>query len=378
MHFLKTLLFGTSLCFFVASSFAGGNSSGGSDVYLSQTDSAWFIGPQTIHYCYQIDAAFPLSESVLKDSIEKGFQKWKSYLDYKGVNDSNPGMELILNHQLLAKCDGTEDLTFYFGNDNDRVEKEKAMYQDPIAFVKRESYDDKKGWGKGFVWISPKGIANVWSSSTVSTPGGPPSSGPPPGQVVEYQPWTTTTLSAIVLHEMGHVLGNAHVQGTIMDAKIADVLLFNPALTSTIDETMELAENRRFHSLAGTYAPTNEKATLVFKGKRYRDGLEIVIQNKKGNTVIPLFFDERTNDAWMRADAPVFKVACPAATCEGAAYQSVHSGYLMGYLTQANGKKETAMLEYNLPTNRDGVTPTQIKYWHNGVKHDLFLQTVLY
>jgi hypothetical protein len=94
------------------------------------------------------------------------------------------------------KCDGSEDLTIYYGVENELVRAARSLYDNPAAFAHLESYDEETGAGKGFIWIdrSPEVL------------------------------YHSHHRQALVLHEMGHAFGIDHISGTIMDENIAGLL----------------------------------------------------------------------------------------------------------------------------------------------------------
>jgi hypothetical protein len=92
-----------------------------------------------------------------------------------------------------GECDGSEDLRIYAGVSDARVKQDKTAFDSPLGFAQPESYDEKSGWGRGYIWIAPAPeLANPYA------------------------------LYAVLLHEIGHVFGMSHIAGTIMDAHLAD------------------------------------------------------------------------------------------------------------------------------------------------------------
>jgi len=106
----------------------------------------------------------------------------------------------VTEYEILAKC-GKEDLTIYLGYTNKEVEEIRSKLFDPSALAHKVSYDKEKGWGKGFIWL--RGIENLtflWDKNSL------------------------LNLKGIFVHELGHVLGNDHRDGTIMTSTFSDYL----------------------------------------------------------------------------------------------------------------------------------------------------------
>ena len=179
----------------------GADSSGGGDNKPSDYESAWFLGARSIRTCYQRDPSFAINSDEIESTIQKSFGVWQKYLVDKKVNRgrSDASEQLVLNYSLASKCDGTEDLTFYFGTKNAEINQAKSQFSNPSAFAQRRSYDPKAKWGNGFIWVAQEGDVDVGT----------------PNWKVPY------SLQGMLLHELGHVLGNGHVDGTIMDQDIA-------------------------------------------------------------------------------------------------------------------------------------------------------------
>lgn len=163
----------------------------------------------------------------MEDIIKKSISQWKDYVASKQVSQNWPRSRPFLNFNyfLKRKCDGREDMTFYFGVKNPKVEKSLRPYHNPKAVSTLESYDDKTGRGKGFIWFDQNfPIQSMWSQAT---------------QVL-----------ILMMHELGHVYGCEHVGGTIMREDLVDFMLNANPMSITpleagdfpmvIDQTREL------------------------------------------------------------------------------------------------------------------------------------------
>lgn len=234
------IIFGTIVLFLIgltSNAFAGGTVGNGADLTDIQDGSAWYLGPKSIRTCIVTHKDFGVSKQQARESLEKAFKTWETYLSTKLVNSvasgedqylrgayGDPKFLIYMHHQMMADCDGSEDLKVYFGVQDSQVRKELRKLQKPIGVAVRKNYDSKMGWGKGFIWISsssPSGHGANWG--------------------------TPFLLQGVLTHELGHVAGIGHVSNTIMDEEIADFLTktsyeaeYNEELFSQIDHRKEL------------------------------------------------------------------------------------------------------------------------------------------
>jgi hypothetical protein len=149
--------------------------------------------------------AFGVPASRIEAMIERAFRLWSEYPERKKLI----GPEKIYVAKKLALkrgCRGKEDLAFYFGIDRPEIRKTKARYRHPFAFVEMTAPDHPTQplWGKGYVWVvEPYGFGRLNAPA-----------------------WQTSeeALAGLLLHEVGHVFGNGHVEGTVMTARIGQYL----------------------------------------------------------------------------------------------------------------------------------------------------------
>jgi hypothetical protein len=190
-----------SMCPALASTSSGVDSSGGGDNLPSEAGSAWFLGAAPIRYCFKSSIAFGLDDRTIGASIEKAILKWRDYLANYAVGGFYPdGVNLDLNFTPLAHCDGSEDLRFLFGTRDRQVTLARSKFVKPSFFAYREAYDTETGRGKGFIWIAPAEDVHF---------------------VKGAHAWTDGLLETAIQHEIGHVLGCAHIDNTIMRQEIA-------------------------------------------------------------------------------------------------------------------------------------------------------------
>jgi hypothetical protein len=207
----------------------GGMDSGGGDNRGIATGSAWFLGERSIRYCVEIGPAFGITSVAAQREIESVARTWKTYLNDKqmlGLEDTKADYAPALNYVLQPRCDSSTDLFFYFGVENKKTKRAKKLFENPTAFAIREAYDSSKGWGKGFIWVSPP--FRVYPDA-------------------RFPDWSRPErLHGTLLHEIGHVLGFGHSPGTIMEEDLTPWMQFDAESTRArevlthIDDRKEL------------------------------------------------------------------------------------------------------------------------------------------
>lgn len=203
-----------SVALFVLSVLASQRANGGLDHYRAIYGHAWFLeGPVT--FCLVRDPDFGVDETFIKEQLAEALETWKRYLKGKRIWDE----DLIFNPERSPTefkwqpCDGTEEVKLFLGEGKGQwtpaeerlISSEKAKYDRPLGFTKMTSpYDLKSHRGKGIVWIAA------------------------PHSVVpedKFPDWgEEDLLQSVLLHELGHILGATHQNGTIMALNFAKVL----------------------------------------------------------------------------------------------------------------------------------------------------------
>jgi len=173
----------------------GGESSGGGENMSPENGSAWFLGKdKTIETCYIRLDGFGADDQTVRTAIEDTFSNWADYFDKKNIE-----IDVATKLHIKPKCQGNEDLTYYFGVMPNEVKKRIGKFDHPTAFSVRKTYDLEKGWGKGFVWVnkdfSYDGDAPDWKGSP-------------------------NCIFSTLLHESGHIFGNK--PGSAPDATVMD------------------------------------------------------------------------------------------------------------------------------------------------------------
>lgn len=206
-----------SIILFFTNSFAGGVNGGGTDHLPPDFNAAWFLDgkpARSVSVCIKHDPEqFPMNPELIKAPFLKAVGRWKDYISLRGINDEQIRdddidpvyLSLVTDFQFIDNC-SQADLEIYLGLVTPEIEQIKNSMFDPYAFVYRDSYDRKKGWGKGKMWLKGKNEKGefFWDKNDF------------------------LNLEGILLHELGHVFGIEHMEGTVMDAEFSEKLNIYP------------------------------------------------------------------------------------------------------------------------------------------------------
>jgi hypothetical protein len=194
---------------------------------------------------------FGVPESALADMLSWAFQQWSAYIeshDLHYAEDAVPAGIVSRLGPVTSGCAGNEDLRVYFGASKPEVESLRPLFLAPYAFTAITSSSapasDGGQWNQGFLWVAP------------------PTSVIPARRIPEWNLARDPghiALKSLLLHEVGHVFGNGHITGTVMDAQITQSLeqwtdpatgWAPPAQALSIDRAVDLLPNL---NLAETY-----------------------------------------------------------------------------------------------------------------------------
>jgi hypothetical protein len=211
----------------------GGESSGGhADDY--KLAPAFFLAWESadvakpIDTCYDAIAGFGITDDVLLTSIQESFQAWTDYVATKHVSEFLGGPWLRTKLSLHRGCNGTEEFRVYFGVSNTDVTPFLQGASRTFGLAGQVTS------GPGILWIAPPQSIDSDDNS---------------GKLPNWSAKTVGAFRGLMLHEMGHVFGNDHVDGTVMSHEIGHYLANDTssspsssdvALYSKIDAVREL------------------------------------------------------------------------------------------------------------------------------------------
>ncbi len=174
-----------------ASPGGGTDFGGGTDRGMRFRFAHWFPLKRNIEVCIRRADDFALSQEQLRITVGNVFDTWNGYL-----GDNNVELHgLRLNVSIAESCSLNTDVEFLFGVSDERVRNSRRRFYDPFGMALFQE-------GKGFIWVAPM------------QPNSPQS---PDWKKAGH-------LTAVLLHEVGHVFGNDHVEGTVMAADLGESL----------------------------------------------------------------------------------------------------------------------------------------------------------
>ncbi|MCX6118008.1 MAG: hypothetical protein NT027_10735 [Proteobacteria bacterium] len=255
--------------------FAGHDRGNTADLGRPDENSAWFLDSRkVVKYCIDIHNESGTNLEQVKAAIEKSLSTWQSYILERKVHKDEPTHLQLTTKFILdpsTSCSDKTDLKFLIGHPRDqdpiRPILDNQLHWNPLGLAQRTEYSVYNGWGKGFIWIAPAG--SVFSGQYF------------PSWKVE------NALSGVLLHELGHVFGNGHIQDTIMDSQTLHANLLTATMgrgqeqadaisnLSRIDLKREITsiESRDFTQIGFTYRieAYKPRALAIFKDIMDRD-----------------------------------------------------------------------------------------------------------
>ena len=182
------------------SSFAGHETGNALPDYDLNIARAWPKSIRPFNYCLKYNSRFGVNKDLVTETIDKAFKTWIEYIKKREVHTNLLGT----NIHYLDSCDGNEHLTFYVGVKNDFVSNYKASKDMSIAHAYKTEMEPNKHH-KGFIWIANQNEVDASEN---------------------FPDWHKKDhLFTTILHELGHVYGNGHHSGTVMDEKMSAFLV---------------------------------------------------------------------------------------------------------------------------------------------------------
>jgi hypothetical protein len=179
----------------------------GGDYWNEYQKAAWFVGSEPIKYCLEISPDFGVSEGFIQNDLKEVFKTWRNYISKKGIffTDSRGKPIKLVTEFKKENCNENTELTFYFGTTNSEIEKEKKKYFNPVGFAVKKEYDLVSQRSKGYIWLANPAFSD------------------PKLKKLSWE--KGFTLRGMLLHEVGHIFGNEHIDDTIMSSEIVAKIL---------------------------------------------------------------------------------------------------------------------------------------------------------
>jgi hypothetical protein len=255
-----------------------------------------------------------------------------------------------------------------FGTEDSQIQQEKTKYERPSAISFRQSFDSKSGWGKGWIWFSMPSVVD-------------------PSQ--RFPNWTDDTVfDSILLHEIGHVFGNPHVSGTIMDHALSQKLEnheIKQEWIGKIDHTKELLSGGLSPSHATGYLGGSNffnpyRAFEWLMGRSVKGAIrasyrqlsqlgdaELEVSDDLSSEIFQLKINPGLNSPSYTSDLPVFKRMKDGETLEVMS----RCGVSFGMLKHPRLGNVTALFETNM-SPMGAIGPFGIKVLIDGMPQPLF------
>ncbi len=197
----------------------GAMDGGGSGANFPESGAAWFYQDKKEGYisvCIKHDPNFKADYDEAKRTIKESFKTWDKYINEHKIYDQyddngNPipydkRLKILTKIKIFETCTKDIDLTFYFGVIDKKVQNVLDNMINPKAFAYRNysDIDAINGTSKGIVYIfSPKPKQSSDGSWDLDD--------------LQIYDWSLPNyLYAMVLHEVGHIMGVGHIENTIM------------------------------------------------------------------------------------------------------------------------------------------------------------------
>lgn len=184
-----------------------GNGGGSRD----ESDNIWFIGNETIKYCFSKSPKYPLKGKELKALLDKAITEWVDFLKSYNLTNNNlaggyshPRLNSLqfsdgVNRKITTDFKYTNDcdearLQFLFGLENKVITNYKKFATDhPYGLAVRQKYDHKNYAHSGIVWV-------------------------------DHFSKDKKEIKHMLLHELGHVFGMKHDSVPVMDDNLVQFL----------------------------------------------------------------------------------------------------------------------------------------------------------
>ncbi|MGE0171913.1 MAG: matrixin family metalloprotease [Oligoflexales bacterium] len=188
-------------------------------------ESAYFADfKRTVGYCVSRSPTFGVTEEQFDVMLKETLATWKNYLTERTYLQNWLGNNMVLRINSFTyekrPC-GTADLLFVLGGlDRSEARNMACGHGAPGATYRIENKIAER-WARAMIWLSNDRTlkrdlqADCAESSFIETPENFP----------DWKAENNLNLRAVLTHELGHVLGFRHMDGTIMSETISRLML---------------------------------------------------------------------------------------------------------------------------------------------------------
>ncbi|MGE0171912.1 MAG: hypothetical protein AB7T49_03970 [Oligoflexales bacterium] len=216
MHFITPLVM--MIVCFVAACKERSQSSG---VFHESTnldsESAYFGDPtRMVTYCVALSPTFGLTEERFDELLKESLDAWKDYLAARTWGNQSKVLKINSFRYQKGPC-ANADLLFILGQFENPVAKSIACgHQAPGAAFKIENKIAER-WSRATIWLSneltlKEDLQTHCAQSMLSEI---------PDHFPDWNAMDNLPFKAVLMHELGHVLGFRHVEGTLMSENIS-------------------------------------------------------------------------------------------------------------------------------------------------------------
>ncbi len=271
----------------------GSGVSSGGDV-INDANNPWFVGNvHKVAYCLDHDpVSVSASRAVIESAIKKAFEFWHE--EFIRLHDSFYVLDgLGLQEFVSIPCDGNEDIRFQFGAGTLTQGQKDFLVplQKHVGVTVRTSYDEVALRGKGYVYIASDKGENKFDV----------------GSHLNSEPWTHEgLLLRVLIHEIGHTLGIAHLGGKGMDLNPMQMNLMSERYPEHILEKNTAGEflSTELSSLGSFFAPPRQyelcslsdrarqwlllpadKSCVIFRYQFQQENVAILARSEKDGTL---------------------------------------------------------------------------------------------
>jgi hypothetical protein len=212
------------------------------------TQHAWFAdSKREVAYCISVSDDFGVGKARVAALVEETLAIWKHYLETRHTVAKHFNST---RYKYLQACEANVDLRFAFGSQDESLAAIINTIDGP-AGQHVLSIDKPAHWSKGIVWLAAEKSKGT-----------------------NFPLWSVkenAALKGALLHQIGHILGLAHVNGTIMEEDLNSTIMAVPdrnvPLLTTIDWDVLVARPIHYAATSSFLRPQEEEQRKILFAK---------------------------------------------------------------------------------------------------------------